>query len=60
MLDKNLNTFYINNKKNSINNMLFKNNSSILLHLEYNNNYNIPPINSSINFEELAKRLTAE
>ena len=60
MLNKNLNAFYISNKKNSINNMLFKNNLFILLHSEYNNNYNIPPINSNINFEELAKQFTAK
>ena len=60
MPNKNLNAFYINNKKNNINNILFKNNPFTLLYSEYNNDYNIPLINSSINFEELAKRLTAK
>ena len=60
MLNKDLNAPYINDKKNNTNNVPFENNLFILLHSEYNNNYNIPLINSSVNFEELAKRFMAE
>ena len=60
MLNRNLNAPYINNKKNNINNILFKNDLFTSLYSEYNNNYNILFINSSINFEELIKRFTAK